>query len=175
MVYLYGFECGEQTKTDEWREYAVTGKWDEVSTGTLQRQLFRTHDLPAFFRQNQRAMEVPALTEYLRQLCEARGLVPERVIRAASIDRTYGHQIFNGTRRPSRDKVLQLAFGLGAEVEETQRLLRLADRSPLYPKLRRDAAILHCLHERKSLLETQELLQALGMTILGGDRFYDGV
>ena len=31
-------------------------------------------------------------------------LVPERVIRAASIDRTYGHQIFNGTRRPSRDK-----------------------------------------------------------------------
>lgn len=70
--------------------------------------------------------------------------------------------------------MLQLAFGLGAEVEETQRLLRLADRSPLYPKLRRDAAILHCLHERKSLLETQELLQALGMTILGGDRFYDG-
>ena len=60
----------------------MTGKWDEVSTGTLQRQLFRTHDLPAFFRQNQRAMEVPALTEYLRQLCEARGLVPERVIRA---------------------------------------------------------------------------------------------
>ena len=33
LVYLYGFECGEQTKTDEWREYAVTGKWDEVSTG----------------------------------------------------------------------------------------------------------------------------------------------
>ena len=103
-------------------------------------------------------MEVPALTEYLRQLCEARGLVPERVIRAASIDRTYGHQIFNGTRRPSRDKVLQLAFGLGAEVEETQRLLRLADRSPLYPKLRRDAIVLHGILHGFSLNEINDKL-----------------
>lgn len=52
----------------------MAGKWDEVSTGTLLRQLFRSHDLPAFFRQNQRAMEVPAMTEYLKQLCKARGL-----------------------------------------------------------------------------------------------------
>ena len=89
-------------------------KWNEVPTSTFMRQLFQTSDLPAFFRQNRQAMEVPALTEYLRQLCAEQGLVPERVIRAASIDRTYGHQIFNGTRRPSRDKVLQLAFGLGA-------------------------------------------------------------
>ena len=152
----------------------MAGKWDEVSTGTLLRQLFRSHDLPAFFRQNQRAMDVPPLTEYLRQLCQEKGLVAERVIRRAAIGRTYGHQIFNGTRRPSRDKVLQLAFGLEASVEETQRMLRLAERSPLYPKLRRDAAILHCIHEGKTLLETQELLQSMGLTILGGDRYYGG-
>ena len=95
----------------------MKGKWNEVPTSTFMRQLFQTSNLPAFFRQNQQTMEVPALTEHLRQLCADRGLVPERVIRAASIDRTYGHQIFNGTRRPSRDKVLQLAFGQGVGVE----------------------------------------------------------
>ena len=152
----------------------MKGKWNEVPTSTFMRQLFQTSNLPAFFRQNQQTMEVPALTEHLRQLCADRGLVPERVIRAASIDRTYGHQIFNGTRRPSRDKVLQLAFGLGVGVEETQRLLRLADRSPLYPKLRRDAIILYCLNRRKTLAETQELLQSMELTILGGDSGYGG-
>ena len=152
----------------------MKGKWNEVPTSTFMRQLFQTSNLPAFFRQNQQTMEVPALTEHLRQLCADRGLVPERVIRAASIDRTYGHQIFNGTRRPSRDKVLQLAFGLGVGVEETQRLLRLADRSPLYPKLRRDAIILYCLNRRKGLAETQELLQSRELSILGGDNGYGG-
>lgn len=100
--------------------------------------------------------------------------MPERVIKAASIDRTYGHQIFNGTRRPSRDKLLQLAFGFGLKVEETQRLLRLAEKNPLYPKIKRDAAILHSLAEGKSLMETQELLQSLELTILGGDGYYGG-
>ena len=152
----------------------VKKKWNEVPTSTFMRQLFQTSDLPNFFRQNRQTMTIPALTEYLRQLCADRGLVPERVIRAASIDRTYGHQIFNGTRRPSRDKVLQLAFGLGVGVEETQRLLRLADRSPLYPKLRRDAVILYCLGRGRSLAETQEMLQSMELTILGGDNGYGG-
>lgn len=149
-------------------------KWNEVSTSTLLRQLFRAHDLPVFLRQNQQAMAVPALTEHLRQLCEERSLVPEQVIRAAGIDRTYGHQIFNGTRRPSRDKVLQLSFGLGLGPEEAQRLLRLADKSLLYPKLKRDAVLLHCLNKGKSLMEVQEMLQAMGLTILGGDGYYGG-
>lgn len=70
--------------------------------------------------------------------------------------------------------MLQLAFGLGVGVEETQRLLRLADRSPLYPKLRRDAIILYCLNRRKTLAETQELLQSMELTILGGDNGYGG-
>ena len=49
-----------------------------------------------------------------------------------------------------------------------------ADRSPLYPKLRRDAIILYCLNRRKTLAETQELLQSMELTILGGDNGYGG-
>lgn len=40
--------------------------------------------------------EIP-LSEYLQRLCEERDLVPEQVIKKSQIDRTYGHQIFNGT------------------------------------------------------------------------------
>jgi transcriptional regulator with XRE-family HTH domain len=103
---------------------------------------------------------------YLAELCRekaARG----QVIRRADLARTYGHQIFNGTRRPSRDKLIQICFGLGLDVEEAQALLKKAEKSPLYPKLLRDAAVMRCLHDGKTVQQPQELLDRLGLTLLG--------
>jgi transcriptional regulator with XRE-family HTH domain len=96
-------------------------------------------------------------------------LVPEQVIRKAGIERSYGHQLFNGTRKPSRDKVIQLAFGLGLDLDETQKMLQLAQKSPLYPKIKRDAAIVYCLTHDKDIMETQTMLHSLDLTLLGGD------
>jgi hypothetical protein len=97
------------------------------------------------------------------------GQVPERVIKLASIERTYGHQLFNGTRKPSRDKVIQLAFGFGLDVDETQELLKIAQKSLLYPKIKRDAVILYCLNNHKSIIQTQSVLETLGVILLGGE------
>ena len=76
--------------------------------------------------------------------------------------------MFNGTRRPSRDKVIQLAFGFGLGVDETQRLLRAADKSLLYPRLKRDAVILYGLQKSLPILAVQENLVKYGLTMLGG-------
>lgn len=90
------------------------------------------------------------------------------MIQRANIERGYGHQIFRGIREPSRDKVLQLAFGFGLNVPEAQRLLRAAEKSPLYPRLKRDAAILFCINRGESLVQMQLLLSELGLSPLGG-------
>ena len=90
------------------------------------------------------------------------------VIQRAQIDRTSGHQLFNGTRRPSRDKVLQLAISLGLSLEETQQLLQAAGRSPLYPRLKRDAVILYGIGKKLPILTVQENLTKYGLTLLGG-------
>lgn len=118
-------------------------------------------------------MTLPRFHEYILQLCRSSGQVPEQVIRRAAIDRTYGHQLFNGTRRPSRDKVVQLAFGFGLDVDGAQQLLRLAGKSALYPRIKRDAAILYCLNEHKDIIETQDILQKLELTLLGGEEKYE--
>ncbi|MBN1265003.1 MAG: hypothetical protein JXA25_05890 [Anaerolineales bacterium] len=89
------------------------------------------------------------------------------MISRSAIDRTYGHQLFNGRRNPSRDKVIQLAFGLKLDLDETQSLLQAAQKSALYPKVKRDAAIIFCLHHEKDIFETQEVLKVLGLTMLG--------
>ena len=48
-------------------------------------------------------------------------------------------------------------------------LLQVAQKSLLYPRLKRDAAILYCLNHHRDVLEMQSVLQSLGLTLLGGD------
>jgi transcriptional regulator with XRE-family HTH domain len=147
----------------------MDGAPEKVQTSTLLKRLFKTRNLHTFLEQNQAFIQISDFSEYITQLCAARGLVPERVIKQAQIERSYGHQLFNGTRKPSRDKVLQLAFGFGLTVEETQKLLQIACKGALYPRIKRDAVILHCLARQKNLFETQDALAAFGLTLLGGD------
>lgn len=141
----------------------------KIGTSTLLRRLFKAHDLEKFIKSDIDGIETPQFHVYILDLCKAEGWVPEQIIKKAAIDRTYGHQLFNGTRNPSRDKVIQLAFGFGLDVDGAQKLLKVAQKSQLYPKIKRDAAILYCLNCRKDVLETQNVLQTLGMTLLGGE------
>lgn len=139
-----------------------------VRTDTLMRRIFKASALDDVFRQNEASMVSESFVECLTAMCAEKGMIPERVIRNSEIDRSYGHQLFNGTRQPSRDKVLQLAFGLGLRVDEAQRLLRSADKSPLYPRIKRDAAVLFGLGKSMNILEVQSLLTQNDLTQLGG-------
>lgn len=61
-----------------------------------------------------------------------------------------------------------LAFGLGCSLRETQRLLRLAGVSELWPKTRRDAIIIWCVNNGKTMQECDDELWRLGeKTLLG--------
>jgi hypothetical protein len=140
-----------------------------LRTSALFRRLMNTSNIEQFMQRHASEMVVPSFHVYIGDICQQKGLVPEQVIKRADIERTYGHQLFNGTRRPSRDKVLQLAFGLQLDVEGAQKLLQIAQKSPLYPKIKRDAAILYCLTHHKNVLETQYLLHALQLTLLGDE------
>lgn len=144
-----------------------------VRTDTLMRRIFRAERLEDVMKLNAPSMGAESFCACLADLCRELDTVPERVIRGSEIDRSYGHQLFNGTRKPSRDKVLQLAFGFGLGVEQTQRLLRAAGKSPLYPRLERDTVVLFALDKSLGILEVQELLERYGMTPLGGIRKYE--
>ena len=140
---------------------------DQVSTDALLRRLFRTKNLNNFMKRNESNLRCMDFCAMLRAFCEAREMVPERVILAAQIDRTYGHQLFNGTRRPSRDKTIQIALALGLSVEETQKLLQAAGKSALYPRLKRDAVLIFCLKNGCDLIQTQNTLEKNRLTLLG--------
>lgn len=138
-------------------------------TSVLLRRLFSTSNIEKFIRNNASEISTPVFHEYISTLCRDQGLVPEQVIKQSAIERTYGHQLFNGTRKPSRDKVIQLAFGFKMIVEDCQKLLQIGQKSLLYPRIKRDAAILYCINHQKDIYETQSVLEILGLTLLGGE------
>ncbi len=140
---------------------------DSISTDSLMKRLFKTSNLSSFLKNYEEQMVTADFCTLLSRFCEERKLVPERVIQASQIDRTYGHQLFNGTRKPSRDKVLQLAIGIGLTIDETQKLLQAAGRNLLYPRLKRDAVIIFCLKKGYDMMQAQDILNAYSLTLLG--------
>jgi hypothetical protein len=101
-------------------------------------------------------------------MLEKHGLERAEVIRLAGIDATYGYQLFKGQRgRPKRDKALALAFAMGLDLRECDRLLEAAGVSRLYCKRRRDAIIMFCLSRKATLAETDECLFQHGEDTIG--------
>lgn len=139
----------------------------EIRTSALFLELKQDGTFAKYVDKNETNFIKTDFTEYLGLLSREKEIPPVQIIKNAQIDRVYGHQIFNGIRKPSRDKVFQLAFGMGCTLEETQKLLRLADRSSLYPKIKRDAAVIYGLHNRLQIHEMQELLFSMDLPVLG--------
>jgi len=138
-----------------------------LRTDKMMKRLFKAASPEEALGEAGEFIEKESFSECVAAFCAEKDMIPERIIREAGIERTYGHQLFNGTRNPSRDKVLQIAFGFGLDVEETQRLLRAARKSMLYPRLKRDAAVIYCLQKKKDLAYTQQMLAQYGLTALG--------
>lgn len=108
------------------------------------------------------AFELPSLALYLSNLLRSRGMTVGDIVVRCNLERSYGYQLFNGTRRPTRNFLLRLALLLKLTEEEAQRLLKIAGRPMLYARSRRDAAILYALIHDLTVEETEALLRQLG-------------
>ena len=57
----------------------------------------------------------PPLPEYLHTILKEHDMTVIQAIQRCNLDRSYGYQLFNGTRRPTRDFLLLLALSLSLE------------------------------------------------------------
>lgn len=101
------------------------------------------------------------LSQVLRELLERAELSAPEWMAAANISKSYGYQILRGERIPGRDILLRTALALRLPLKETQRLLAVGGCGALYPRVRRDAAVIFALNQNMTLLETEELLASL--------------
>lgn len=129
------------------------------STRSLERAIHNSSDPGLLGGED---FSLPALSDYLHDQLRRRGVPLKDIIRRCNLDRSYGYQLFNGTRRPTRDVLMMLSLELGLGEQEAQRLLQLAGRAPLYARCRRDAAVFYGLSHHLSPAEVHDLLLELG-------------
>lgn len=141
--------------------YEVQNDVDK-STEELLNELKKAEDYFEFARENMTEFEPISLTKQLEQLLEKYQKPKKAVIRDAGLDTTYGYQIFDGRKKPRRDKLLQLAFGFSLTVEETNNLFRAGGFSSLYIRCKRDAICMYCLQQGMTVDECNVLLYKAG-------------
>lgn len=107
-----------------------------------------------------------SLSSYLSDLIVKKQLSKSTIIQRSGLDRSYAYDIFSGKKQPVRDKVLALCFGASLSIDETQDLLKLTGYPPLYARLARDNVILFSLNHKLSIIDTNILLEEMGMDLL---------
>lgn len=95
---------------------------------------------------------------YLCDLLAAHHMSKIRYIWDMNLDRTYGYQILNGRRRPTRELLIETAMLLQLDLEQTQRLLKIAQWNVLYPRVRTDAVAIFAIGKKLNLEEYRELM-----------------
>ena len=100
----------------------------------------------------------------LRERSLSRGAVVGR----SGLNHTYAYQILSGSRNPTRDKLLQVCFGMGLGVEDASDALERGGLSALRPDRRRDVVIAFCLERGMGVTRCDHLLWEQGERPLTG-------
>jgi hypothetical protein len=98
------------------------------------------------------------LCDYLTQLLDDKNLKKSQVIKISMLNQTFAYEIFAGSKKPSRTKLLQIIFAMKLSFREAQRTLKYGGLNELYAKNRRDAIIIYCINNGMTLEETDETL-----------------
>ncbi len=102
-----------------------------------------------------------SFSKLLRHHMSRAGLTVPELEQAALLSKTFLYQLLNGDRTPGRDIVIRLSIVMGLTLEEVQVMLRTAGRGALYPRLPRDAIIIHALENHKTLADVSAQLEQL--------------
>lgn len=91
------------------------------------------------------------------------------IIRIANLPRTYGYQIFNGSRIADKDYYLRIAIAMGLTLSMTKRLLAVTGSGTLHPLIKRDAAVIFAINHGYDLMTTYDFMTELELEPLEKD------
>ena len=110
-----------------------------------------------------------AFDAWVRDNNDDHGLARNNVVRDSRLNQTFAYQVIAGTRHATRDKLIQLAFGMRLSAVETCELLERGGANALLTRSRRDVVIGWCLQRGRDVSSCDDLLWELGeKTLTGG-------
>lgn len=132
------------------------------STDDLYKEIQEKRSIEQYLKDNSNELLFSNLQDLIKFYIRSKKLNKSKVLDKANISKPYGYQIIKGEKHPSRDKLIELSFGMGLSLEETNRLLKQAGYSALYPRIPRDAIIISAIIKNKSLIDANGDLDEFG-------------
>ena len=134
----------------------------EKSTDDLRQELMSASNIDTYIKENGPFFSEQSIAGLLAELYDRKSISKAALARQSGMSEVYLHQVFSGRRNPSRDRLICLCIGLGATLDETQKLLAQATYAQLYPKVKRDAIIGHGILRQTGLFAINDKLFAEG-------------
>jgi len=103
-----------------------------------------------------------SFNDYIDELIKKHNVTKVQLLDGICVERSYGYQILNGRRMPTRIILLRIAIFLHLDLKDTQRLLSVGKKEALYPKNRFDAILIFAIGHDYDLTMTEELLVSMG-------------
>lgn len=136
------------------------------NTEYLNHKILESKNVKSFLEENKLNIVTTEFNHLLYTFIEEKGLKNSDFFRVSGLTDSYGYQLLNGKRQPSRDKVLQASIGLNLSIGQTNTLLKSAEKSELYIRTKKDAIVMFALNNGLSFIEVNELLYDEGCAVL---------
>ena len=122
-------------------------------------QAKNTKEFVDFLKRNDVEMQRESFGDTLLKLCAKYEITPSILQPQIAISKSQFYCLLNGTRNPSKESVIKIAFGLKINQSEVNELLQAAGYHALDPKDREDAIIMFGLENEKEVGKIDELLR----------------
>lgn len=108
----------------------------------------------------------PLVHEQICLYLERAGMSRSELIKKLNFERTYGYQILNGTRAPTRDHLIRIGLLLNLSLVQLQELLRIGGKEILYVRRMADAKTIYAIEHK---LGYEKAIEFIGLPSLKAD------
>ncbi len=89
--------------------------------------------------------KAPDIHILINKYLTEKNLSHAEAIRKLNVERSYGYQLLNGKRIPTREQLIRLGLLLGLGLEELQKLLKVGGKAVLYARNITDARVIYAV------------------------------
>lgn len=122
-------------------------------------QVRSTKEFEDFIRRNDAEMQRESFGDTVLRLCAKYEMTPSFLQTQIAISKSQFYCLLNGTRNPSKESVVKIAFGIKSTSTELNELLHSAGFHALDPKNREDAIVMFGIDNMKDTEKVEELLR----------------
>jgi len=134
-------------------------------TQELLNELKSAPDIEAFFKAHENSFINQSTADYLSDLIKIKEISISDIAKNSGVGE-YTYKVFEGIRKPSRDILIAIAFGMALSLEEMQLLLRISKFAILDSRDKRDSIIIYSITNGLTVFQADDLLYSQNFSTL---------